>query len=501
MLHFLALLVAPAVAYSFNVSFPVRLGDSQETLTFEMRDGQHPVTMVRNFCANNKIAWNKCAKIRDYLLNEVRLINGHEVDDMLCGFEDDVILRTADCVDTSLVWGTTQLYIDLSQLGSNSTSAELNLPAFVFDIEAQLQQFCAEHNLSGQRCRQLDYEVINHITSLYERPEGLTLASMLTNMYFYEEMNYFMTHVDYLPHGSDVILRYFFVETRSYFTEGTLLFCAKHGFDRPSCTLFVEHVRTESERFFGEDRGELWCLLYIMRSINVIVEANKQALSNNHTALSENQDYVVADFIEIGTSNFNTLTQLVDTADGLVGYAVEPSLHYLSALPDKPGITKANCAIVSAADVPVNSSEQQFVDLYHIPEKVIDEENLVPFLKGCNSVGRYHPYHVEMNLQHYVQVDKVYAYTVEQFLAMHRIRRIRLLKIDAEGYDVVIMEELYQYLLAQNNPFLYPERIVFETNDKSQADTVQDLIRKYTSLGYQLVLIGTDTILQRLLPQ
>jgi len=498
MIPSILLLLVPVTVLGFNVSFPLRFEGSQDVLKFGMRDGQNPTTMLHSFCSNNTIVWYKCAEIRSYLLNEVRLIDADEVDNKLCGYEDDVIMRTTGCTDSSLVWGATQLYIDLSQLGSSNTTAELILPAFAFSIDSQLMNFCAEHKLSGQRCRQLDYEAVNHITGLYEHPKGATLANMLTSMYFYEELTYLFTHVDYLPNGSTVPLRFYFAETGSYLTEGTLFFCAKHGFDRPGCTMFVEHVQDELEKFFGEDRGALWCLLYVMRSINVIVESNKQAMLASSNAQPVPEDYVDADFIEIGTSNFNTLTQLVDGADGLVGFAVEPSLHYLAALPEKPRITKANCAIVATADVPANSSEQQFVELYHIPEKVIDEQKLVPFLKGCNAVGRYHPYHVTLNLQHHVQIDKVPAYTVAQFLSMHRIRRIRLLKIDAEGYDVVIMEELYQHLLAQNNVLLYPERIVFETNDDSQKQIVEDLIIKYTSLGYTLILIGSDKILQYL---
>ena len=155
-------------------------------------------------------------------------------------------------------------------------------------------------------------------------------------------------------------------------------------------------------------------------------------------ANTKSQPFVDADFIEIGTSNFNTITQLIDDADGLVGFAVEPSLHYLNSLPHKTGVTKANRAIVSAADATLGG---QTVDFYYIPEEIIVEKQLHSFIKGCNSVGTYHP------------CPKTTLHCIQ-------------------------------------NEFL------FESNVDSQKQIVEDLIHKFVQLGYKMKLVGSDTIME-----
>ena len=50
------------------------------------------------------------------------------------------------------------------------------------------------------------------------------------------------------------------------------------------------------------------------------------------------------DFVEIGTSDFDTLIQASDGT--LRGLSVEPIKFYLDNLPDKVLVTKVNCAII-----------------------------------------------------------------------------------------------------------------------------------------------------------
>jgi len=49
------------------------------------------------------------------------------------------------------------------------------------------------------------------------------------------------------------------------------------------------------------------------------------------------------DFVEIGTSDFNTLIETA--ADSSVGLSVEMMAYHLEKLPSKPGVTKVNAAI------------------------------------------------------------------------------------------------------------------------------------------------------------
>jgi hypothetical protein len=200
------------------------------------------------------------------------------------------------------------------------------------------------------------------------------------------------------------------------------------------------------------------------------------------------------DFIEIGTSNFNTISQLLDATDPLVGLAVEPYAAYLAQLPVRPGVTKVNAAIVSEADALRGTGT---VDMYYIPEEVVDSMKLSPFIKGCNSIGRMHAMHTAVGYDAYVQVQPVSAVSIRQLLTSRRVRRIRLLKIDAEGYDSTIMHELYLYLVARGDPALYPERIVFESGEKSQQPFIAQTVRRFVELGYVVAFnTGDDIALQ-----
>ena len=68
------------------------------------------------------------------------------------------------------------------------------------------------------------------------------------------------------------------------------------------------------------------------------------------------------DFLEIGTSNFDTLIQLADNKT--VGISVEPIKYYLDSLPSPANVLKINAAISIT-----NTSED--IELYYIPSEQI----------------------------------------------------------------------------------------------------------------------------------
>ena len=71
------------------------------------------------------------------------------------------------------------------------------------------------------------------------------------------------------------------------------------------------------------------------------------------------------DFVEIGTSDFNTILQRENSG---IGLSIEPLKVYLDRLPDKVGVTKVNCAI---------SDFDGSVDVYWIDPEDIKKYNLV----------------------------------------------------------------------------------------------------------------------------
>ena len=459
-----------------------------------------PVKAIRKFCGDGELG-DTCTDIRDYLLKSIDETDSGLLDAVLPRYEDDTIVFMhtdgAPYLSTVLKWGHIELSIDLSHLGSTYTCVTLELPPFTNQVDSEISQLCLENNVKGMYCTELTSEVHNYLNSLYTSGY-VNLRDLLLGMHFQDYFRQLYFSVDiFVVHSEEPrTIRHFFVpEYATLFASGIEL-CLQYSFSRSACSGFMEYYQEKINAYYPHTIWDLWSFLYVSRALNAILQEK-----HHINAQEEVTEYVDADFIEIGTSNFNTITQLVDDADHLVGFAVEPSAHYLRSLPDRQGVTKVNCAIVPSSSAPTGSVEKredfekdQQVGFYYIPEHVIREKDLGHFLMGCNSIGGYHPMHTSLGYEMYVQIEKVYAYTIEQFLRMHRIRKIRLLKIDAEGYDVIIMEELYLYLVAKDDKILYPQRIVFESN--SLSPKVDGLIVRFVALGYTLVMSNDDTILE-----
>jgi hypothetical protein len=86
------------------------------------------------------------------------------------------------------------------------------------------------------------------------------------------------------------------------------------------------------------------------------------------------------DFIEIGTSDFNTLIQ--KATDSTVGLSVEPLADYLNRLPSKKRVTKVNVAV---------SDRSGHLDIFYVPDAVRKQYALPSWMKGTNKVGAPHP--------------------------------------------------------------------------------------------------------------
>jgi len=193
-------------------------------------------------------------------------------------------------------------------------------------------------------------------------------------------------------------------------------------------------------------------------------------------------------FIEIGTSNFETLIQNCREQD--VGISVEPLEFYLNDLPNKPNVKKLNAAIT-------HQKTSDFIDIYFIPPHIVDLYKLPQWFKGCNTIGKYHPLHVLHKVQQFVEIRRVPLLNVDEFLTNEHVHGIQFLKIDTEGHDYVIMNGLFEYLTKKDNSY-YPRRIQFETNEHTLASNVDAVIEKFKSLGYFVVHRGYDTLLQYL---
>jgi len=186
------------------------------------------------------------------------------------------------------------------------------------------------------------------------------------------------------------------------------------------------------------------------------------------------QPFKDLDFLEIGTSNFDTLLQLADHKT--IGISVEPIKYYLDSLPSPANVLKINAAISIT-----NTSED--IDLYYIPNEQIRKNKLPRYFKGCNKLGSMHPKIIEHKLEHLAEKIIVKQIPIAEFLVQYNIRKIKFLKIDTEGGDTFILEYLYQYLIDKSREYL-PQKIRFETNKLNPTDRVNNIIYLYGCLGY-----------------
>lgn len=219
------------------------------------------------------------------------------------------------------------------------------------------------------------------------------------------------------------------------------------------------------------------------KTVKEILES-KLPLEYFITKSFENMKHLVdLDFIEIGTSNFDTLVQ--KSTDNEFGISVEPIKYYLDQLPIKPNVKKLNCGISN-----VNSN----MDVYYISEDNIIKHKLNDWFKGCNSIGKLHPLHIKHKLSHLVTKENVPIITASELFYMNNVKKVKYLKIDTEGMDCTILNSLYDYIKYLPNDFK-PDNILFETNEHSNKTDVDDIIGKFTSIGYKLKKRGYDTLI------
>ena len=192
------------------------------------------------------------------------------------------------------------------------------------------------------------------------------------------------------------------------------------------------------------------------------------------------------DFVEIGTSDFDTL---IETAtDATQGLSIEPVRYYLDRLPDRPGVRKIWSAI-SADNV------KSILQVYYVPESVIEEKGLPYWLRGCNSVGDYHLQHRELGIEHLVETSHVPCWPIGELFEREQVTELDLLKLDTEGQDCAILLHLATWLSTQPAT-TRPSKIIFESNELALPAQVELVITLFVNMGYSLIRSDYDTVLE-----
>lgn len=183
------------------------------------------------------------------------------------------------------------------------------------------------------------------------------------------------------------------------------------------------------------------------------------------------------DFIEIGTSDFDTLVE--GASDDMVGISIDPVPIYLDHLPCPRQWTKLNIAV---------SDFDGETSVFYIRPEDIAKYALPAWLKGCNTLDAPHPTAMaclaergldpELIISERVAVRRLISIVHEKSLT-----GIYLLKIDAEGHDEVILSKYFENC----NRFQYPHELIFETNKLGNSDNIHSLIIKLVNIGYDII--------------
>ena len=200
-----------------------------------------------------------------------------------------------------------------------------------------------------------------------------------------------------------------------------------------------------------------------------------------------NLDYLDdLDFIEIGTSHFETLIQT--SKNFQKGISVDAVKYYVDALPDKHNVKKLNIGI---------SDKNGSANIYYIPANIIELLKLPIWYYGCNSLNCYHPYHIHDKLEKYVSIEKINIIPTYELFYKNKVKKVKLLKIDTEGHDSIILESLYNYIKYLPKSF-YPDKIIFEVEgdaNKNNLDKTENIIKIYQNIGYKLVEKNWDAVM------
>jgi hypothetical protein len=177
------------------------------------------------------------------------------------------------------------------------------------------------------------------------------------------------------------------------------------------------------------------------------------------------------DFIEIGTSDFDTLIQ---STSNQIGLSIDPIQLYLNRLPNNPYVIKVNAAI---------STLDGLVDAFWVNPEDIIKYNLSWYLKGCNSIHSPHPVTLkelkEKNLEHLMNVVKIEVLSWETLVKRYNIKVVNFLKIDAEGHDTIIVNNILD-----SNSGVLPKKIQFEANALTPEESRNQTLEKALQYGY-----------------
>ena len=176
------------------------------------------------------------------------------------------------------------------------------------------------------------------------------------------------------------------------------------------------------------------------------------------------------DFIEIGTSDFDTLLEQFPNQRGI---SIEPIEVYFNALPEPKIGKKLMCAI---------SDFDGTLEMNWVHPNDIKERNLPDWLRGCNSIGPSLKNAAwQQGDDSVVRKASVQAMTWDTLVQLHKIDSVGFIKIDTEGHDHVILSQILNQCNASD---FRPSKIQFECNGMGDNKALGLIAKGFIDIGY-----------------
>ena len=171
---------------------------------------------------------------------------------------------------------------------------------------------------------------------------------------------------------------------------------------------------------------------YNMQTMAFLQEQGTEIGSNKLHSDTENSDYIVdtedSFFIEIGTSDFNTLVPLAQV--GWKGIFVEPLEELLDNLERFEGCIYENCAVLDE----MTTMNLHFYDLDWVPQ------SNQHWTRGVGSLSETNHFNLNPQFKEHERNRDVPVVTLDHLIEKHNVKRIDYLKIDIEGLDYKILD-------------------------------------------------------------
>lgn len=161
------------------------------------------------------------------------------------------------------------------------------------------------------------------------------------------------------------------------------------------------------------------------------------------------------DFIEIGTADYDTLIQKAD--DTHKGISIDPFKHFLDKLPNKKGCKKICSAIYD---------KEGEADIFYVTENDIKKYNLPGWIQASSSIYEPQPFVLQLLGERGLDPDavlttgRVPVTRLKSIIDQHKIDEIKILKIDAEKSDDIILTDYFNCCKDEGYP--YPFFIQYE---------------------------------------